>query len=94
MIAAIPLREQLTADEIDDVQYSTRANERQELEQTVSDLAVKYNVRSSDIISAAVDSEYGNTVIHLCAANGLDGESQADNECIIAMSTDQYPQTS
>ena len=61
----------LTFDEIDDLLYFTRANEVQDLEQTITELSQKYQTTPKDVLEAAVDPETGNTVLHFCSANGL-----------------------
>lgn len=61
----------LTFDEIDDLLYFTRANEVQDLQQTITELAQKYSCSQKDILEAAIDPETGNTVLHFCSANGL-----------------------
>lgn len=61
----------LTFDEVDDLLYFTRANEAQELQQTITELAQKYSCSQKDVLEAAVDPESGNTVLHFCSANGL-----------------------
>jgi uncharacterized protein len=61
----------LTFDESDDVLYFTRANEQDELQQTLTQLAQKYNCSAKEVLEAAVDPETGNSVLHFCAANGL-----------------------
>ncbi|WPH03877.1 Hypothetical protein R9X50_00676000 [Acrodontium crateriforme] len=61
----------LSADEIDDLLYFTRANEADELDQALSELAKKNQCTTKDIVEAAIDPENGNTVLHYCSANGL-----------------------
>lgn len=61
----------LTFDEIDDLLYFTRANETQDLQQTIAELAQKYECSPKAILEAAVDPESGNTVLHFCSANGF-----------------------
>lgn len=70
----MPLSVRLTADDIDEVQYLTRANESQELDHTLAELSQRYNTSKRDILAASIDAEYENTVLHLCAANGLAGK--------------------
>ncbi|GAB7360561.1 hypothetical protein MBLNU230_g0446t1 [Neophaeotheca triangularis] len=60
----------LTFDEADDILYFTRVNERADLEQTISELAQKYQTQPSAILEASADPENGNTPLHYCAANG------------------------
>ncbi|PPJ54929.1 hypothetical protein CBER1_06094 [Cercospora berteroae] len=61
----------LTFDEVDDLLYFTRANEVQDLQQMITELSQKYSCSAKDVLEAAIDSESGNTVLHLCSANGL-----------------------
>lgn len=61
----------LTFDEIDDLLYFTRANEVQDLQQTMTELAQKHSCSQKDVLEAAIDPESGNTVLHLCSANNL-----------------------
>lgn len=61
----------LVFDEIDDLLYFTRANETQDLQQGITELAQKYQCQSKDVLEAAIDPETGNTVLHFCSANGL-----------------------
>nr|POE72763.1 ankyrin repeat-containing protein yar1 [Quercus suber] len=61
----------LTVDEIDDLLYFTRANEAQDLQETVSQMAQKYGCTARDVLEACKDPENGNTVLHYSAANGL-----------------------
>lgn len=82
----------LTFDEIDDLLYFTRANEAQDLQQTITELAQKYQCTPKVLLEAAVDPESGNTVLHFCSANGLadlvptllatvkDAESEAESK--------------
>ncbi|EME81905.1 uncharacterized protein MYCFIDRAFT_138563 [Pseudocercospora fijiensis CIRAD86] len=62
---------QLTFDEIDDLLYFTRVNEVQDLQQTITELIQKYQCEAKDVLSAAIDPESGNTVLHFCSANGF-----------------------
>ncbi|KAK3071496.1 ankyrin repeat-containing protein [Teratosphaeriaceae sp. CCFEE 6253] len=62
---------QLTADEIDDLLYFTRANEAQELHQMLAELSKRYACDTREVLEACLDQETSNTVLHYCAANGL-----------------------
>lgn len=62
---------QLTADEIDDLLYYTRANEIQDLQQTVAELSKKYQTSPKAVFEASIDPQSNNTVLHFCSANGL-----------------------
>lgn len=66
--AALP---PLTLDEIDDLLYFTRVNEAQDLEQTIAELAQKYQCTAKDVLAATVDPNTGNSVLHYCSANGF-----------------------
>ncbi|EGP85190.1 unnamed protein product [Zymoseptoria tritici ST99CH_3D1] len=61
----------LEFEQIDDLLYLTRANESQELDTSIQQLAEQYQCRRKDILEAAIDPETGNTVLHFCSANGL-----------------------
>jgi len=61
----------LAEDEIDDLLYFARANEAQDLDAAISDLAQKYDCQPAFIIEEAVDPETSNTIIHYCSANGF-----------------------
>ena len=65
----------LTEDEIDDVLYLARADEKAELLSFIQDLAQKYRAQQSDVLVACIGPEGGNTVLHYCGANGLNCES-------------------
>jgi len=61
----------LTFDEVDDLLYFTRVNEAQDLQQSISELAQKYECQPRDVLEASVDPESGNTMLHYCSANGF-----------------------
>lgn len=61
----------LTADELDDLFYLARVNEKDEIEQLITELAQKFNCSPKDILLKAQDPESGNTVLHYCSANGF-----------------------
>ncbi|KAK4565787.1 ankyrin repeat-containing protein [Recurvomyces mirabilis] len=61
----------VTIDEIDDVLYFTRANEAQDLQQTLAELSQKYGCQVQDVLEACIDPETGNNVLHFCSANGF-----------------------
>jgi hypothetical protein len=63
----------LTFDEIDDLLYFTRTNEKDDLQQTINELAQKYGCSKDIILEAGVDPESKNSTLHYCAANGLAG---------------------
>ncbi|KAK6433144.1 ankyrin repeat-containing protein [Oleoguttula sp. CCFEE 5521] len=61
----------LTADDIDDLLYYTRVNEKDELLKTIDELAQKYQCSKETILEAGIDPETGNSTLQYCAANGL-----------------------
>jgi uncharacterized protein len=61
----------LTFEEIDDLLYFTRANEAEDLQQTIAELSQKYSCSPRDVLRACIDAETGNTVLHYCSANGF-----------------------
>ena len=63
----------LTLDEIDDLLYFTRANEKDDLQQTINEVAQKYGCSKETVLEAGVDPESKNSTLHYCAANGLTG---------------------
>ena len=66
-----PTTPALSADDIDDLLYLTRVNESADLQQTISDLAKRYQCSPRDIVTAGIDSESGNSVLHYACANGF-----------------------
>ncbi|KAK5126528.1 hypothetical protein LTR08_004669 [Meristemomyces frigidus] len=61
----------LPFDEVDDLLYFARANEAQDLQQSITELAQKYQCEPRHVLEACVDPETGNTVWHYCSANGF-----------------------
>merc|ERR1711939_826623 len=61
----------LAFEEVDDLLYFTRANETEDLQQTIQELSQKHECQPRDILEAAADPNTGNTVLHFCSANGL-----------------------
>ncbi|KAM3418075.1 hypothetical protein BST61_g6280 [Cercospora zeina] len=61
----------LTFEEVDDLLYFTRANEVQDLQQTITELTQKHSCSAKEVLEAAIYPESGNTVLHFCSANGL-----------------------
>ncbi|KAK3658847.1 ankyrin repeat-containing protein [Elasticomyces elasticus] len=61
----------LTVDEVDDLLYFTRANEADDLHQTINELTQKYSCNAQEVLEAGIDPENGNSVLHYCSANGL-----------------------
>jgi len=68
---------QLTADEIDDVLYLTRVNEKEELLTFLNELASRNSSTPRAVLETSIDPENGNTAIHFCAANGLNALLQS-----------------
>ena len=64
---------QLSADEIDDILYLTRANESSELSTYLSKLSSQHNTTISALLESCVDPDNLNTPFHYCAANGTSG---------------------
>ncbi|QDS68848.1 hypothetical protein FKW77_007252 [Venturia effusa] len=61
----------LTEEEIDDVLYSARTNDLEELKPFISTLHTKYTSETpASIILAAVDAETGNNAAHYACGNG------------------------
>lgn len=67
--STVPL---LSEDDIDDVLYYARANESQELLNTLENLSGD-KLRIANILNAAIDSGNGNSALHYAAANGHTG---------------------
>ncbi|KAI7139203.1 hypothetical protein KC316_g16553 [Hortaea werneckii] len=61
----------LSFEEVDDLLYFTRANETEDLQQTIKELSQKYECQPRDVLEAAADPNTGNTVLHFCSANIL-----------------------
>ena len=61
----------LSPDEIDDLLYFTRANEAEDLQQTLTHLTQKHSCHARAVLEACVDPDTGNTAIHYCSANGF-----------------------
>lgn len=64
----------LSPDDADELLYLARADERAEFKSALETLAFRYAVTQAQILTSCVDAENGNTVLHLAAANGLDGQ--------------------
>lgn len=70
MASTDPPAPSLNEDAIDDLIYLARANELSELTSTITSLAASHNCTAAEILSAAVDSASGNSLLHYPAANG------------------------
>lgn len=64
---------QLSEDTIDDLLYCARAGLLPDLQEAVSELCTSNSWAPEAVLAAAVDSNTGNTVLHMAAANGHDG---------------------
>lgn len=60
----------LSEDTIDDLIYLARANELDDLKESLSNLSTTHSCPASAILAAAIDSSSGNTLLHYAAANG------------------------
>ncbi len=65
----------LSEDDIDDLLYSARAGDLEDLRTTLTQLAKTTNAPQLEILTAAVDSSSGNGVLHMASANGHTGTS-------------------
>lgn len=63
----------LSADEIDDLLYLARTNAHQDLAAGVEAIAQVQRAPPADILSATVDPDSGNSLLHMAAANGCLG---------------------
>lgn len=64
---------QLSEDTIDDILYCARAGLTSDLQEAISELCTSGTHTPAAVLSAAVDSNTGNTALHMAAANGHDG---------------------
>ncbi|KAA6413505.1 MAG: Ankyrin repeat-containing protein [Lasallia pustulata] len=60
----------LTEDDIDDLLYFARTGELRDLQNSLSALAKSSHVPQVDILSAAVNDDSGNGLLHMASANG------------------------
>jgi hypothetical protein len=60
----------LEEDAVDEILYLARANEAQELEEFLSNLAAQTNHPKPELVAAAVDPYSKNSALHYAAANG------------------------
>ncbi|PNS21205.1 Ankyrin repeat-containing protein [Sphaceloma murrayae] len=61
----------LEEDDIDDILYLVRTNDRDELDGLLSTLSQKYTASESAVLQSSVADGSGNTAVHFAAANGL-----------------------
>lgn len=66
----------LTEDQIDDLLYLARIGETTELITTIDLLTKTFSTTPSTILSAAVDPDNGNGLLHMASANGHTGTSR------------------
>lgn len=64
----------LTEEQIDDLLYYARTNDLAELTEIVNSIADSLNVAPHVVISSAIDSNSGNSILHMASANGHIGE--------------------
>ena len=65
----------LSEDEIDDLLYFARIGDLQELLSSIEAFAKSTNSTQSSVLSAAVDEQSGNGILHMASANGHTGKS-------------------
>lgn len=66
----------LNEDEIDDILYSSRINNPQDLFGYLTESAQRHSgdaTKRLDVLAAAIDPENGNTILHYAGANGHTG---------------------
>ncbi|KAF4556618.1 Ankyrin repeat-containing protein 4 [Elsinoe fawcettii] len=61
----------LEEDEIDDILYSVRSNDKGELDSFLKATANKYSTTEKAVLLSSIAEHSGNTAIHFAAANGL-----------------------
>ncbi|TKX18311.1 ankyrin repeat-containing protein 34 [Elsinoe australis] len=61
----------LEEDDIDDILYSVRTDDKEELDSFLKSLADKYSIAEKDVLQSSVAEHSGNTAVHFAAANGL-----------------------
>ncbi|KAF2220774.1 ankyrin repeat-containing domain protein, partial [Elsinoe ampelina] len=61
----------LEEDDIDDLLYSVRTDDKDELNSLLKGLAEKYTTTEQIILQSSIAEHSGNTAIHFAAANGL-----------------------
>ena len=67
---------ELTIDEIEEILYLARIDEKIELETYISDLSHTHHCEPASVLYVAVEETSRNTVLHYAAANGHVGKSQ------------------
>ena len=81
----------LTEDEIDDLLYFARTGELQDLQTSLSVLAKTSNVHEREILTAAVDPNSGNGLLHMASANGHNGTPTNPNPTLITTELTRPP---
>ncbi|KAL8929498.1 MAG: hypothetical protein Q9208_001167 [Pyrenodesmia sp. 3 TL-2023] len=66
----------LSDDEIDDLLYLARINAAHDLTAGIEAIAKSQQASPADIVSATVDPESGNSLLHMASANGCMGTNQ------------------
>lgn len=64
----------LPEDEIDDLLYFARIGDLQELLSSIEAFAKSANTTPASIVSAAIDKQSGNGILHMASANGHIGK--------------------
>jgi hypothetical protein len=64
----------LSEDEVDDLLYFARVGDLQELLSSLEAFAKSTNTTQASIVSAAVDEQSGNGILHMASANGHIGK--------------------
>lgn len=67
----------LEEDDIDDILYSVRTDDKEELDSFLKSLADKYSIAEKDVLQSSVAEHSGNTAVHFAAANGLSGQQHS-----------------
>src|SRR4051812_24379857 len=63
----------LTEDEIDDLLYFARTGEKEEFDTLREELCKREGCSIVELLETARDTESGNAILHMCAANGHSG---------------------
>lgn len=71
----------LPEDGIDDLLYFARIGDLQELLSSIEAFSKSANTTQASIISAAIDGQSGNGILHMASANGHTGKPAGSNGC-------------
>jgi hypothetical protein len=63
----------LSEDEIDDLLYFARTGDKEELDTLREELCKREGCSIVELLETARDTESGNAILHMCAANGHSG---------------------